>query len=94
MFDTRLILKNSIESINKLLRDSLKIEFLEIIDESAKHAGHGAMRYSTEALTHIWIRISAAALTKMSRIEQHRKLYAILQPAIDSGLHAIRFEIL
>lgn len=94
IFDTRLILKNSIQSLEKLLRDGLSIAFLEIIDESAKHAGHEGVRDSAERLTHVWVRIDAVELVGLSRVAQHRKLYVILQPAIDNGLHAIRFEIL
>lgn len=94
IFDTRLILKNSIESINKLLHDNLNIQFLEVVDESAEHAGHAGVRDSFEMLTHVCVRICAAELLVLSRVARHRKLYSILQPAIDNGLHAIRFDVL
>jgi BolA protein len=91
ILDTRLILKNSIESLEKLLQDTLTIQRLDILDESLLHANH--MPLAKSNLTHVRIRIQAAELEGLSRVEQHRKLYAILQPAIDSGLHAIQFEI-
>jgi BolA family transcriptional regulator, general stress-responsive regulator len=94
IFDTRLILKNSIESLEKLLRSSLKIEFLGVVDESSSHAGHAGIRHSADPITHIYIRVRAAELENLSRVAQHRQLYAILQPAIDNGLHSVRFEIL
>lgn len=94
LFDTRLILKNSIESIQKLLRDAFKPEKLDITDESAQHAHHSGMYGNTELLTHIYIRIKATELLGLSRVNQHRKIYAVLQPAIDNGLHAVRIEVI
>ena len=87
-------MKNSLESLENLLQCGLAVQFLEILDESASHAGHAGVRDNHGALTHVCVRIQAAALTGLPRLEQHRKLYAILQPAIDNGLHAIRFEIM
>ena len=94
MFDTRLILKNSIENIQKLLRDAFNVAQLEIIDESVFHASHTAMRDNSETLTHIHVRIGAPELLGLSRVSQHQKIYDALQPAIDNGLHAIRIEII
>lgn len=94
MFDTRLILKNSIENIKKILKAAFSVDHLEVIDESAQHAHHAAVRDTAEALTHIHIRIQAAELSGLSRIAQHRAIYAALQPAIDSGLHAVQIEII
>lgn len=87
-------MKNSIKGLEKLLRDGLTVNFLEIIDESANHVGHAGVRDRTELLTHVWVRVQATEVAGLSRIDQHRMLYATLQPAIDNGLHAIRFEIL
>ena len=93
-FDTRLILKNSVESIKKLLCDAFNVEHLEIIDESAFHAQHTAMRNNSETLTHICVRIGAPELLGLSRFSQHLKIYGALQPAIDHGLHAIKIEVI
>jgi BolA protein len=87
-------MKISISVIESLLCEALTVSFIEIIDESDRHKGHLEMKYSTDSLTHVVIRIQAHELHGLSRIEQHRKIYTILQPAIDSGLHAIRIEVL
>lgn len=84
----------SILHLENLLRDCLTIGFLDIYDESAQHKGHREMKNVTDSLTHIYIRIQAPELDGLSRIEQHRKIYSLLQPAIDSGLHAIRIEVI
>lgn len=87
-------MKISILHLESLLKDGLTIEFLDISDESDRHKGHGEMKNVTDSLTHVYIRIQATELDGLSRIEQHRKIYSILQPAIDNGLHAIRIEVI
>lgn len=86
-------MKISISLLEGMLSAGLTISFLEIIDESDHHKGHMEMQSGKDALTHVLIRIQAAELNGLSRIEQHRKIYSILQPAIDCGLHAIRIEV-
>lgn len=87
-------MKISILHLESLLRDCLTIGFLDISDESARHKGHREMKNIADSMTHIYIRIQSPKLDGLSRIEQHRKIYSILQPAIDSGLHAIRIEVI
>lgn len=86
-------MKISIDNLEKLLKDSLFIKKLEIIDDSISHADHYAAANKTQIITHICIKISAVELNGMTRIEQHRCLYKILKPAIDAGLHAVKFII-
>lgn len=87
-------MKISILHLERLLRDCLTIELLDISDESARHKGHREMKNITDSMTHIYIRIQATELDGLSRVEQHKKIYSVLQPAIDSGLHAMRIEVI
>jgi BolA protein len=91
-------MKISILHLESLLSDGFTINFLEIIDESDHHKGHREMKNITDSIadsmTHIYIRIQATELDGLNRVEQHRKIYSILQPAIDSGLHAMRIEVI
>lgn len=87
-------MKNSIETLKRMLYENLVIGFLDVIDESERHANHAEMKGVEDTLTHVFIRIQAAELDEMSKVEQHRKIYSILQPAIDAGLHAIRIEVI
>lgn len=94
IFDTRLILKNSIKTIQILMNKAFNATHLEIIDESAMHAHHASMQNNIEAVTHIHIRIQTPELSGLPRIAQHQGVYSALQPAIDNGLHAVRIEII
>jgi BolA protein len=87
-------MKISISHLEDMLYEGLTIGFLHISDESDRHKGHGEMKSVGDGLTHVFIRIYATELEGLSRIEQHKKIYSILQPAIDKGVHAIRIDIL
>lgn len=86
-------MKNSIKKLEKLLHKALNIQSLEIIDETIQHAGHVAMKDNVFELTHVLIKISSLDLNGLSRVDQHRKIYAVLKPAISEGLHAVRLVI-
>jgi BolA protein len=63
---------------------------LDVIDDSAKHAGHGGAR--PEGETHYTIRIKAPAFAGQSRVATHRQINALLAPEFASGLHALAIE--
>lgn len=76
------------------IRDVLRAEFspseLEIRDESKFHAGHAGA--SPEGETHYAIRIRAAALSTMKRIDRHRAINAVLANEFSAGLHALSID--
>ncbi|EJW10900.1 Cell division protein BolA [Rhodovulum sp. PH10] len=63
---------------------------LEVIDESARHAGHAGAR--PEGETHFRVRIVAEAFRGTSRIERHRMINAALADEIAGGVHALAIE--
>ena len=83
-------------SLEPRIRAALETAFspshLEIINESNLHAGHNPEAAATND-THYRIRISAAALTGKSRVNQHREINAALKFAFDAGLHALAIEV-
>lgn len=79
--------------IEARLREALAPTVLEVIDESALHAGHagaGAEGYGT----HFRVRIASPEFATKSRVAQHRLVYDALQLFIAQGLHAIAIETL
>ncbi|MBT9549309.1 MAG: BolA family transcriptional regulator [Hydrogenophaga sp.] len=65
---------------------------LEVLDESAAHAGHAGangLGYGT----HFRVRIASPAFAGKSRVAQHRLVYDALQNFTDAGLHALAIEI-
>jgi len=66
---------------------------LEVIDESAAHAGHAGADGSG-AGTHFRVRIAAPGFMGASRVARHRLVYDALQDFMDSGVHALAIETL
>ena len=64
---------------------------LEVIDESALHAGHAGAR--PEGESHFRVRIAAAAFAPMSRLARHRAIHAALGPELMARIHALALEI-
>ena len=79
-------------AIEATLRQVLQPTQLQVLDESADHAGHvGAndLGYGT----HFRVRIAAPAFAGLSRVATHRLVYDALKPYIDAGLHALAIDI-
>jgi BolA family transcriptional regulator, general stress-responsive regulator len=79
-------------AIEARLRDTLSPTALEVIDESAAHAGHAGangLGYGT----HFRVRIAAPGFAGLGRVAQHRLVYDALRPFTDAGLHALAIEI-
>ncbi|WP_213958664.1 MULTISPECIES: BolA family transcriptional regulator [unclassified Variovorax] len=73
------------------LRAALQPTALEVIDESAAHAGHagaGAEGYGT----HFRIRISSPLFAGKTPVARHRLVYDALHIFIAQGVHAIAIE--
>lgn len=87
-------MKKSIKRIENLLQKSLNIKILEVIDESALHIGHPPMLDNKYEVTHVCIKIASPDLQELNRVDQHRRLYDILQPELNNGLHSVRFQII
>lgn len=75
------------------LSSSLIITTLDIVDESQLHAGHVGRYESGAEVSHTHIKIQSPSLSGLTRVQQQRKLYSILGPFIQQGLHAVRFTI-
>jgi BolA protein len=81
------------QDLEARLRDTLQPTELEVIDESAAHAGHagaGAEGYGT----HFRVRIASPLFAGKPRVARHRLVYDALQLFIAQGLHALAIETL
>ena len=79
-------------AIKQQLTERLQPTHLEVIDESADHAGHvGA---NAEGFgTHFRVRIASPVFAGKNRVAKHRLVYDALQNFIDQGLHALAIDI-
>ena len=75
------------------LQTTLQPSRLEVIDESAAHAGHVGSN-GTAYGTHFRVRIASPLFAGKGRVACHRLVYDSLQIFIDQGVHAIAIETL
>ena len=62
---------------------------LEVIDESAAHAGHAG---AVGGESHFRVRMVAAQFAEKTRIARHRMIHDALAPIFADGLHALAIE--
>jgi BolA protein len=79
-------------ALEEALVAALQPSRLEVIDESAAHAGHAGANGLGRG-THFRVRIASASFAGKSRVAQHRLVYDALQKFTDAGLHALAIEI-
>ena len=78
--------------LHQRLTEHLQPFSLEVIDESADHAGHAGSNGLGHG-THIRVRIGSVQFAGLPRVKRHRLVYDALQDFIDQGLHALAIEI-
>ena len=84
-------ISHSAALLEQRLRETLQPARLEVLDESAAHAGHAGAN-GTGFGTHFRVRIASHLFTGKSRVACHRLVYDSLQVFIDQGVHAIAIE--
>ena len=78
--------------IARQLTTRLQPTHLEVIDESAAHAGHSGANAEGFG-SHFRVRIASPVFAGKSRVARHRLVYDAMQNFIDQGLHAVAIEI-
>lgn len=79
--------------LQQRLQERLAPSQLQVIDESAAHAGHAGAGDAGFG-THFRVRIASALFTGQTRVAKHRLVYDALQDFVDRGVHALAIEIL
>jgi BolA family transcriptional regulator, general stress-responsive regulator len=79
-------------ALHAALLQALAPTQLEVLDESAAHAGHAGANGLGHG-THFRVRIASPRFEGLNRVAAHRLVYDALQPWIAAGLHALAIEI-
>lgn len=68
---------------------------LEIVDESARHAGHAGVRESGSSggETHYALLMVSAAFSGVGRVQRSRLVHAALDDEFAGGLHALSLTL-
>ena len=73
-------------TIEHKLTARLSPSHLEVIDDSALHAGHAGARSGGG---HYRVTVVSAAFEGLARLERHRLVYAILSEEMQGSIHAL-----
>ena len=79
------------ESIRQLLQETLKPDLIEIIDQSAAHAGHGG---NQQGGGHYYVTIVAECFTGKSLVQRHQLVYQTLHELLQQKIHALGINAL
>ena len=75
--------------IEQLLTEAFKPDYLEVIDERHKHAGHaGALQGG-----HYQVTIVSKSFKGKKLLESHRMIYQALEP-VKSSIHALAISVI
>ena len=75
------------EAIRQKLQARFDPERLEVVDDSANHAGHAGARAGGES--HFTVRITAGAFTGVNRVQRQRQIYGVLAEELAGPVHAL-----
>ena len=78
------------EAIRDKLTNAFQPERLEVVDDSARHAGHVGAREGGES--HFNVVIVAEAFKGMSRVQRQRAVYAALSAELAGPVHALSLK--
>jgi len=78
------------DEIRRKLTETLAPLALDVIDESALHAGHAGAR--PEGETHFRVRIVSCAFDGLNRIARQRRVHEILADELRTRVHALSID--
>lgn len=78
-----------VDAIRAALESAFKPESLDVIDDSARHAGHAGAR---DGRGHFKVRIVSDAFAGQSLLARHRAVYEALGMMMQTDIHALQIE--
>ena len=81
------------ERIRQKVTDAFQPTRLEIVDDSASHAGHAGSHPDGGGETHFNVAIESAVFAGKSRVERQRLVYAALADELKERVHALSLKL-
>jgi len=75
------------ERIEAILQESFSPTHLEVIDESALHAGHAGAKPGGES--HFRVIVVSECFADTGRVQRQQLVYGVLEELIKDGIHAL-----
>ncbi len=80
------------DRLREVLQRGFDPQRLDIVDDSARHAGHAGAGPDGES--HFTITIVSPAFAGLSRVERQRRVYAALAEELSGPVHALSLKAL
>jgi BolA family transcriptional regulator, general stress-responsive regulator len=77
--------------IRERLETTFSPSYLEVIDDSAAHAGHAGAQ---SGAGHFTVKITCDAFDGQTKVSNHRAIYQVLHDLIPEEIHALSIHIL
>lgn len=83
------------DAITSKLTAAFAPSSLEVIDESARHAGHAGAARPDGGIgeTHFHVRMVTTAFEGLSRVERQRRVHAVLAAELAGSVHALSLKL-
>ena len=79
-------------AIRTKLTDAFSPSRLEVVDDSARHAGHAGAREGGES--HFNVLIEAQAFAGLTKVARQRQVYGVLSELLAGPVHALSLKAL
>ncbi|HET8995479.1 MAG TPA: BolA family protein [Acetobacteraceae bacterium] len=79
------------ERLESALRTAFAPERLEVVDDSARHAGHAGAQPGGQ--THYSVLVVSEAFRGMNRVARSRAVHAALEQEFAGGMHALALTL-
>ena len=83
-------MKNYFAEIEKKIKDKIKLEKLEIVDNSHKHKNH---KFFSKDKLHLQLKIKSVYLNSISRLSAQKLIMNILKDDLKNKIHALEINI-
>jgi stress-induced morphogen len=84
--------------ITNRISSKLRIRFgesalISVVDESAQHRGHAAMKGLNPSETHFHVAVVSDILSSLTKLERHRLIHSLLADELRDGVHALKLDL-
>tara|TARA_B100000242_G_scaffold276587_1_gene232586 strand:+ start:478 stop:735 length:258 start_codon:yes stop_codon:yes gene_type:complete len=83
-------MKNYFKEIKQKLESNIKLEKVEIVDNSLKHRNH---KFFDSEKYHLKLKIKSLYLNSISKINAHKIIMKVLKEDLKTKIHALEINI-
>ena len=83
-------MKNYLEELKEKIQNNIKLENIEIVDNSYLHKGH---KFFSSEKFHLHLKVKSLYLSSISRVNAQKLIMKVLKDDLNSKIHALQISI-